>query len=46
MTKQQWAVIKAAKRWHHWLTIGGKGADYHAYCRAFKALARATGRLK
>lgn len=46
MTKKQWAVIKAAKEWHRWLTIGGKGADYHRYTAAFKRLARATKALR
>lgn len=45
MTKEQWAVLKAAKTWHKWLTVGGRGADYFTYCRAFKRLERAVKRL-
>jgi hypothetical protein len=45
MTKAQWAVIRAAKEWHKWLTAGMRGADYRAYCRAFKRLERAAKRL-
>ena len=46
MTRAQWRVLKAAKEWHHWLTVGGRGADYHRYCRAFERLKRACNSLR
>jgi len=44
MTKEQWAVLKAAKNWYKHLKYT-PGNGYFDYCKSFKQLERAVSKL-